>query len=730
MVCPMRLTALFSLGLAATAFLACGGDDLVLPSEGEPASIDVYEGNGASGRVGEQLEEPLRFRVLDRTDRPVAQATVVVELTGGSAEPDTVRTDALGEASSVLTLGQQVGETPGAVRVIQPEGPEEVRAGFTVIAVPASANGLAMVSGDGQRAAAGTALPDPLVVEVTDAFGNPIANQTISWTVEGGGSVSETSTTTDAEGRSSVVRTLGPAAGPQTTLAASTGLAGSPVVFNHTATAGSPSGVQIVSGNEQTGSPGAVLPLPLVVEVVDGSGNKVVDAAVTWVVTAGDGSLDPATGRTDEDGRASTTWTLGPGIGANTAQAIVSGVGQATFTATASAGSPDDIRIVSGNEQEGQAGTRLSEDLVVVVVDDDDNPVPGVTVTWRVESGGGTVAPRTVTTGSNGHASSAWTLGPRTGEQRVEASAPGAGTVRFEATATAGSPSALGIVTQPAGNAQVGVPFSRQPVIQVRDASGNAVAAPGITITAAVANGAGSLIGTTSRVSDANGRATFTDLGITGATGTHRLIFAAAGFTSATSAQIGVRAAETTTRIVSDGPDPSQPGEGVEVVFQVSSPGVTPTGTVRVTASGGAESCSADVATGRCTIVLTGAGTRTLTATFQGSSLFESSSDGESHQVIAPDQPPVAEDDNYSANAGVTLTIGVDQGVLANDADADGDPMTATVLDPPDRGSFTLNPDGSFQYTPSAGFFGSDVFTYQVTAGGLSDTGRVEIIVN
>jgi hypothetical protein len=730
MVCLMRLTARFSLGFAATAFLACGGDDLVLPSEGEPASIDVYEGDGASGRVGEQLDEPLRFRVLDRGSRPVAAATLVVELTGGSAQPDTVRTDALGEASSVLTLGQQVGETPGAVRVIEPEGPQEVRATFTIMALAASANGLAMVSGNNQRAAAGTALADPLVVEVTDAFGNPIRGQTIAWTVEGGGSVSETSTTTDAAGRTSVVRTLGAAAGPQTTLATSTGLAGSPVMFDHIATAGNPSGVQIVSGNEQEGSPGATLPQPLVVEVVDGSGNPVVGAAVTWVVTAGEGSLDPPTGNTDDSGRASTTWTLGPGIGSNAAQAIVSGVGQATFTATASAGSPDDIRIVSGNEQQGQAGTRLAQDLVVVVVDDDDNPVPGVSVTWRVESGGGTVAPRTATTGGDGRAATAWTLGPRTGEQRVEASAPGAGTVRFEATATAGSPSALGIVTQPAGNAQVGVPFSRQPVIQVRDASGNAVAAPGVTITAAVANGAGSLIGTTSRVSDGNGRATFTDLGIIGATGTHRLIFAAAGFTSATSAQIAVRAAETTTRILSHAPEPSQPGQGVEVVFQVTSSGVTPTGTVRVTASGGGESCSADVGAGRCTIVLTGAGTRTLTASFQGGTLFESSTDAESHQVIAPDQAPIAQDDNYSATAGVTLTIGADLGVLANDADADGDPLTATVLDPPDRGSFTLNADGSFQYTPSAGFFGSDVFTYEVTAGGLSDTGRVEIIVN
>jgi hypothetical protein len=340
------------------------------------------------------------------------------------------------------------------------------------------------------------------------------------------------------------------------------------------------------------------------------------------------------------------------------------------------------------------------------------------------------VTPRTINTDGSGRASTAWTLGRGTGEQRVEASAPGAGSVRFTATSTAGSPSALGIITQPPASAQVGTPFTRQPVIQVRDASGNPVQAPGVTITAAVANGAGSLIGTAVQTTDANGRATFTNLGITGATGTHRLIFAAPGLTSVTSREITVRAAETTTRIVSDSPDPSAPQQGVEVVFEVTTSGAPPAGTVRVTASGGSESCSAEVGTGRCTIVLTADGTRTLTASFQGGTLFQSSSDTESHQVITPNRPPVAQDDGYSATAGVALTVGAGDGVLANDSDPDGDPMTASVVSGPARGSLTLNADGSFVYTSSPDFFGSDSFTYQVTAGGASDTGRVEIIVN
>ena len=181
----------------------------------------------------------------------------------------------------------------------------------------------------------------------------------------------------------------------------------------------------------------------------------------------------------------------------------------------------------------------------------------------------------------------------------MEASASRAGTVRFEATSTAGSPSTLGMATQPPGNAEVGTTFSRQPVIQVRDAAGNAVAAAGVTVTAAIANGGGSLFGTTSRTTDANGRATFTDLGITGAIGMHRLIFAASGFTSVTSAPVTVRRAETTTRIVSDIAGSIAARAGCQVAFEVVNPSGAPlSGTVRVTASGGQESCSADVVRG------------------------------------------------------------------------------------------------------------------------------------
>jgi len=532
----MRYTP-FLVVLAAATLASCGGDALVLPSEGEPAGISVVAGNDQSGRVGEKLAEPVVIEVTDVSGRPVPGATVEVELDGAL---DTVQTGSDGHASAEVALGSSVGELTGHARVVAPDSPQPIQTTFTATALSASANELTLVSGDAQTGIAGTALAEPLVVKVTDAFGNPVVGDTVAWAAVGGGSVSASETTTDATGLTSVTRTLGPTAGAQSTTATSGGLVGSPVTFSHTATPGNASGVQPLSGDQQTGAPRTTLPDPIVVKVTDADGNPVSGAAVTWVVTSGGGSTDPTTSTTDADGHAGTSWTLGAATGANTVEAVVSGVGSASFTATAVAGAAARIRIISGNEQSGQVGTQLAANLVVVVEDNDGNVVPGATVTWQVTDGGGSVAPASSSTGANGQTSTEWTLGPTPGTQKVRATAGAAGHVDFRASATTGAPSVLAIATQPSASATTGVPLATQPVIQLRDASGNDVSQAGVSVTVAIASGPGRLTGTTSRTTDANGQAVFTDLAITDATGVHTLIFAASGYTSVVSASITV----------------------------------------------------------------------------------------------------------------------------------------------------------------------------------------------
>ena len=56
-------------------------------------------------------------------------------------------------------------------------------------------------------------------------------------------------------------------------------------------------------------------------------------------------------------------------------------------------------------------------------------------------------------------------------------------------------------------------------------------------------------------------------------------------------------------------------------------------------------------------------------------------------------------------------------GVLGNDTDADGGPLSAAVTSGPTSGSLALNADGSLTYTPTADFVGSATFTYAASDG-------------
>jgi RHS repeat-associated protein len=102
-------------------------------------------------------------------------------------------------------------------------------------------------------------------------------------------------------------------------------------------------------------------------------------------------------------------------------------------------------------------------------------------------------------------------------------------------------------------------------------------------------------------------------------------------------------------------------------------------------------------------------------------------------QLLGPDgnHAPVANPDSYSTLPGQSLQVGATAGVLANDTDAENDPLTAQLVSQPAHGIVTLNADGSFLYTPAAGFRGLDSFTYQASDGQApSQAATVSIVVN
>jgi len=88
---------------------------------------------------------------------------------------------------------------------------------------------------------------------------------------------------------------------------------------------------------------------------------------------------------------------------------------------------------------------------------------------------------------------------------------------------------------------------------------------------------------------------------------------------------------------------------------------------------------------------------------------------------------PVANDDAYVRTEGASLVVAA-PGVLENDSDVDGDSLTAALEMAALNGAVALGTDGGFSYTPNAGFFGSDSFSYQASDNnGGSDTATVTI---
>ena len=70
-------------------------------------------------------------------------------------------------------------------------------------------------------------------------------------------------------------------------------------------------------------------------------------------------------------------------------------------------------------------------------------------------------------------------------------------------------------------------------------------------------------------------------------------------------------------------------------------------------------------------------------------------------------------------------------GVLANGSDVDGDPLTAIQLSWPANGTLAFNADGSFTYTPLAGWSGPDSFTYHASDGlSASEITTVTLTIN
>jgi hypothetical protein len=235
---------------------------------------------------------------------------------------------------------------------------------------------ISVISGDGQSGPTG-GTAQPVVVEVRNPQGQPIAGRTILWSTNGH-VLGATSSVTDAAGRASVGFDYAPTQGSFTITAtdSTSGYSATASAF-----ANGLSSINIVSGDHQSGAGGTHSVQPFVVEVRDAGGTPIVGRTINWTDHSGVVILDAASSVTDASGRASMGFTFTTSPGPNPVEALDPIRGASVFFNLSAAGG-DVLSLVSGQNQNGPVGSHSSQDIVVEVRDGAGNPVVGRTIAW------------------------------------------------------------------------------------------------------------------------------------------------------------------------------------------------------------------------------------------------------------------------------------------------------------------------------------------------------------
>ena len=398
---------------------------------------------------------------------------------------------------------------------------------------------LVVVSGDAQTGVAGSALPQPLVIEARATDNLPVPGAQITFrAITSGGSVGQTTALiADANGRASTTLTLGKTGGTYQFEAASGGMP--PISVSATATPAPPANIAVVSGGGQTDIAGRTLSQPLVVKVTDAFGGPSAGATVTWTKVSGGGLPSAGSTTTASDGTTSISYTLDTAPSSDVVSASLPGVsgsaGSVSFALTGTVGPAATINVLSGGAQTGAPNTVLATPLVVRVADANGNAVANQAVTFTSAGNGATFSPSSVATSATGLASTTVTLGSAAGPVAITASS-GALSAGASMTIVPGAPATL---TKTAGDLQtatVATAVSVPPSVLVKDAAANPV--PGATVTFAIASGGGSATAI-SATTNAAGVATVGSWTLGNSAGANTLT-ASAGAVSATFSATGV----------------------------------------------------------------------------------------------------------------------------------------------------------------------------------------------
>jgi hypothetical protein len=289
-----------------------------------------------------------------------------------------------------------------------------------------SVSSLHIVSGDNQTGAAGSALPQQIVVAAAGADGQPVAGVAVAFTVSaGGGSVSPTSATTDAAGKAAATWTVGTKPGDVQQLTATTGSV-TPATAAAVVVPGAPAALDATPASI-AGRAGLQLP-PFTVTVRDQFGNRA-SVAGLHVFPRLDANapltlLGAAGVATDTSGAVVSGLSItGKGVAA-TLVVESGGLTPAHVSVTLGGGTPVATQPAGKDTVDANAGV-AGPPIAATAFDEWQNTVAGVDVTFAIV-GGGVLGH--ATSDSNGVATlSTWTA-PALGSYQVTASVTGGST--------------------------------------------------------------------------------------------------------------------------------------------------------------------------------------------------------------------------------------------------------------------------------------------------------------
>ena len=500
---------------AAAAGLTSSVSFVATARSAAPATITFSAGDNQSAAVGTAVGTAPAVLVRDRFTNAVPGVSVVFSVVAGNGT--VTNAGAVTNASGIATVG---GWTLGPAVGVNRLSATGLFSGATGNPVTFTASGTAgtaaAIAAVGNASVSGTigGLVTPVPsVRVTDAAGNPVAGVSVVFAASTGSTVVNGTKSTDASGIAAPDGWQLGVSAQNYTLTATAGTLST--LFTAAARPSAATSMGIVSGNSQTATVGRTLPIDPSVRVTDASNNPIAGLDILFEVTSGGGTAVSRRQTTNAQGTATVgAWTLGDEVGENILRAsvVTAGVTVApvNFTATAVAGVPVSMAAASGAIQTATVGTAVPIAPSVIVRDARGNPIAGVTVTFSVASGAGTVVGATAITSSTGVATiGSWTLGVATGTQTLVARVMNLPDVLFTASATAGAPSTLTAQsTLSLGSFVVasGQAAPSTPSVRVTDSQGNPI--PGVTVTFTLGNAnSGTIIGDIA-TTNANGIAT------------------------------------------------------------------------------------------------------------------------------------------------------------------------------------------------------------------------------